>query len=454
MRPSLDVEVRDFGSADQRKRWLLLGLSGCWLLGWSLFVGLDEGPFDRWVWGVILAQVGGGLLVVLTAWAWRRDQPGRRSLVPILLAAVLFRVAAMPASRDLSDDAYRYHWDGKVLTCGINPYLYAPDATEVAHLQIHPVDDKINHPWYRTCYPPLAELLFAAGYRLSPGRLTGLNLLTLLAEILTWWLLLGALKQRGLPPINLLLIAWSPLLIFQGYLPGHLDLLYLPFFTLFILMVPRGRAVWAGIVLGLACLIKPLPLFQLPAAWRELGWRRGLFMILVMTAVAILFYLPFRTAGIKLIESTWLMAREWSFNGSLGALCEQWWPRLTAHYVVGVVLVGLILLATWYGRDLLARMLMIQAAFYICTPTLFPWYLVGMYPLLVLRPDPALLALGILIPLADEVLIPFHATGIWAPAGWVPWVEYVPFYGLLALGAWRGWGMFVSDATESADDIR
>lgn len=434
------------GEAARLRHWLLLGLTGSWLLAWSLFAGLDNGPFDHWVRGVILAQVGGGLLVAMTAWVWRRERPGRRWLALVLLAAVLFRVAAMPASRDLSDDAYRYHWDGKVLTSGINPYLHAPDAPEVAHLHLHLLDTRINHPWYRTCYPPLAELLFAAGYRLTPGKLTGLNLLSLLAEILTWGMLIIVLHQLNQPLPNLLLTAWCPLLIFQGYLPGHLDLLYLPFFTLFILMVLNGRAVPAGIGLALACLIKPLPLLQMPAAWRELGWRRGLALSGVLTVVAAAFYLPFRGAGFKLVESTWLMAREWSFNGSLGTLCEQLWPRLTAHYLAGALLCGLIILATWRGSDLLARMLMIQAAFIICTPTLFPWYLAGMFPLLALRPDPALLALGILIPLADEVLIHFRMTGTWAPAMWVSWAEYVPFYLLLVISAWRGWGMFARSA--------
>ncbi len=423
-------------------RWLILGLTFVCLLAGALFAGCNKDPYDHWLRVVILSEVGCGILVLLAVWSWRQSRPGRTWLVLVILAGLAFRLAVMPASRDLSDDAYRYHWDGKVLSHGINPYLYTPDADQVAHLHIHDVDDRINHPWYRTCYPPLAEFLFAAGYRLSPGRLTGLQLLQLAAELMAWLLLLGELRRRELPAAYLLLATWCPLIVFQGYLPGHLDVLSLPLLVLFVLLVRHGDGWRAGASLGLACLIKPLPLFYMPAAWRELGWRRSLYICLAFAAAVALLYLPFRAAGFKLVESTWLMARQWSFNGSLGALFEQWWPKQTAHYVSGALLASLIVLVTWRGRDLLARILMIQAAFIVCTPTLFPWYLIGMYVLLVLRPDPALLALGVLVPVVDEVLMEYHATGIWDPAGWVKWVQYVPFYTLLALSAWRGWGMF------------
>ena len=429
-------------------RWLILSLAGSCLLTGALFAGFDEGPYHRWLNVVIAVQIGGGALVLLTVWSWRNVRPGRTWLVLVILAGVTFRLAAMPASRDLSDDAYRYHWDGKAVASGINPYLYAPDDDEVAHLHIHAVDDKINHPWYRTCYPPVAELLFAAGYRLSPGRLRGLQLLQLAAELAAWLLLIGALRCRNLPITTLLIAVWSPLVIFQGYLPGHLDVLYLPLLVLLVVLIERGHGRRAGVILGVAALIKPLPLFFLPAAWRELGPRRSLQLVLALAVVVGLFYLPFRSAGLKLFESTWLMAREWSFNGGVAALFEQWWPRQTAHYVSGGLLALMIGLAVWRGRDLLARMLLIQAAFVVCTPTLFPWYLIGMYVLLVLRPDPALLALFILIPVADEVLVGYHASGIWNPAGWVKWVEYVPFYTLLLVSAWRGWGMFSGPRTD------
>lgn len=431
-------------------RWPLLILAGVVLLAGTVLASQDEGPFGHWVWRVIILATAAGPLVLLAAAGWRHERPGRGWLLLVILAGLTFRLAAAPASHELSDDAARYHWDGKVLAHGINPYLHAPDAAAVAHLRGDALDAKINHPWYRTCYPPLAELLFAVGYLLSPGKLTGYQALCLLAELVTWLLLIRELSRRARPPSWLLLAAWCPLIVYQGYLPGHLDVLTLPLVTLFILATAGGQARRAGIWLGLACLVKPLPLIFLPAALWQLGWRRGLQLLASLLAVGLLGYLPFLDAGWYLFSSTWLMATDWSFNGSLAALAEALLTLRTAHLLTAIVAGLLILAGAWRGTDLLARMLLAQAAFIACTPTLFPWYLIGMYPLLVLRPDPALLAIGVLAPLVDEVVVGHHLQGIWEPALWPRLVEYAAFYGLLLISARRGWGMFGRSGSDAA----
>ena len=194
--------------------------------------------------------------------------------------------------------------------------------------------------------------------------------------------------------------------------------------------------------MGLACLIKPLPLIFVPAALGAFGWRGAWRFLVAVAVVAAALYAPFLEAGARLFASTWLMAAKWSFNGSLGAALESILPMQAAHLVSTILLAAAILIGAWRGRDLLARMLLAQAAFIVFTPTLFPWYLAGMIPLLVLRRDPALLLIAVLAPLADEVVTRYHTTGAWQSAPWVPYAEYVPFFVLLFVGAWRGWGMF------------
>jgi hypothetical protein len=424
-------------------RWASLLAAGTTLAGGAAFAGHCHGDYAAWVHGILVFGVIGGALVLLAVVLWRNERPGSVWLAVVLVAAVSFRLLAAQADgKELSDDAARYHWDGKVLAHGINPYLHAPDDPRLAQLPRHAIDERINHPWVRTCYPPLAELLFAAAYLLSPGRLAGLHALTLAAEMLTWGLLAGQLRRRKSSRAWLLVAAWSPLFIFEGSLPGHSDLLGLPFFTLFLLALLRRRAAAAGVFLALAALVKPVPLIFLPAALRELGRRGSLRLLAALVATVVLFYLPFREAGFGLFSSTLLMATDWSFNGSLGALLERALPMAQAHAVAIALCAAWVLAAARYGADLLSRMLLAFAAVVVCTPTLFPWYLVWVFPLLVLRPDPALLALGTLAVLAEEVVAGFHASGVWAPAPWAGVAQYAPFYALLGLGAWRGWGMF------------
>lgn len=432
-------------------RRLALILTAAALLLGSLLASHELFTFTAWLHALIALSVIAGLLGAASVCLWRRVSPSRGWLWGVALAALVFRLIAMGGVREVSDDAARYHWDGKVLAHGINPYRHAPDDPAVAHLRGDALDARINHPHLPTVYPPVAELCFAVAYQLSPGRLLGFHLLALLAELLTWLLLARELDRRACQRAHLLLLAWSPLVILESYVPGHADILALPLLTLFILHLDRGRPWIAGGFLALAVLIKPFPLIFLPAACAHLGWRRSVPFMLALAAVGVGMYVPFIGAGERLFSSMALMAREWSFGGSLGALADAVLPPAVARPLLGGLLAVLTVAAARWGRGLVAKLLLASAAWVICTPTLFPWYLIGLYPLLVLRPDPALAALCLLAPLSEEVIATQRATGAWAPAMWPRLVQYGAFYALLIWGAVRRWGMFTPIRTSRSD---
>jgi hypothetical protein len=151
----------------------------------------------------------------------------------------------------------------------------------------------------------------------------------------------------------------------------------------------------------------------------------------VFAAVVTAAYLPFVSAGWWLFDSMWLMAGHWSFNGSLADGLLWLLPGVAARWVLAGLLAGLLVLSAWKGRDLLDRLVLSMLAFVVCTTTLFPWYLVWMMPLLVLRPHPALVFLCFIAPLVEMVVIDYHLQQVWELPLWVQLVEYLPFYGLL-----------------------
>ncbi len=437
-------------------RWLLVGATAALLMTLSLALGLDVGGFRAWVWVLMVGSVVAGGLVAACAWTLRHGglRMNRGWVVAGLALAVLFRLALLPTDRYLSDDAFRYHWDGKVVAHGMNPYDHPPQAKALDGLRTDGLDRLINHPQHRTVYPPLAQAYFAVGYTLSPGRLLGLQALILLSEIVTWLLLLGALRRRGRSPAWVLLAAWAPLVLFESYLPGHLDTLGLPWLVLFVVSLDRreGASPWlAGVALAAACLIKPLPIIFVPVALHHLGWRRGWKFGVAMVGVVALAYLPLLSAGDGLVESLWLMARKWSFNGSLAAALEANLPQSTARLVAAGILSVALLAAPFVGRTLNTRLLLAWTAFVICTPNLYPWYAVWMLPLLVLRPDPALWALALLLPLSEVVNIDWRLHQQWQPPRWPSVVLYSVFYPVLALSAWKGWGMFFRPSASRSD---
>ena len=75
------------------------------------------------------------------------------------LTGLFFRLTLLPLTPTLSDDIYRYLWDGRVQLAGVNPYAYAPDAPELMRLRTDEFAS-INHPSIPTIYPPLTQLAF------------------------------------------------------------------------------------------------------------------------------------------------------------------------------------------------------------------------------------------------------------------------------------------------------
>jgi hypothetical protein len=108
----------------------------------------------------------------------------------LLLVAVCSRLVLFDVPPEtLSDDVYRYVWDGKVQWKGINPYRFAPAAEELNSLR-EPFHAKINHPFHQTIYPPVAQLVFAFAYLISGSHLLGLRLIYLVCDLLAaWWVL-------------------------------------------------------------------------------------------------------------------------------------------------------------------------------------------------------------------------------------------------------------------------
>src|SRR3972149_11922990 len=100
-----------------------------------------------------------------SVWSVFRGRADGRVMTTVLIAfSVAFRIILLWTQPVLSDDIYRYVWDGKGQAAGINPYLYPPESPELSHLRDDVIYPFINRPWARTPYPPGAQRLFRGIY--------------------------------------------------------------------------------------------------------------------------------------------------------------------------------------------------------------------------------------------------------------------------------------------------
>jgi len=94
-----------------------------------------------------------------------RVPAGRTAVIVILVAAAAMRLALAVHAPALSNDVYRYVWDGRVQAHGINPYRYAPADGALAPLRDRVIYDHVSRRGVPTIYPPVAELAYRTVYR-------------------------------------------------------------------------------------------------------------------------------------------------------------------------------------------------------------------------------------------------------------------------------------------------
>jgi len=231
--------------------------------------------------------------------------PRRLAVGATLVVAVLLRVAALDPVPTLSNDLYRYAWDGKVQAAGIDPYRYSPEAPEVAHLRDpwlwpdeagcaefgrEPGCTLINRRAERTIYPPVAQAWFVTVHTVLPegARAIGWELTGLVVDIGVMGLLLLLSQRWGRDPRWLVLYAWCPLAVLEAVANAHVDGLAVLLMLLTLVAVDRRRSALAGGLLAAATLVKVYPAALLPLVVR----RRPLGAVLAFVGVVAAAYLP------------------------------------------------------------------------------------------------------------------------------------------------------------------
>ncbi len=263
---------------------------GCMLLGLSHHLALE---FDDFIIGYsettlcALAVFFGAALLVT------RQPVNRWTLLIICVVALLCRLVLLTPDPHLSSDIYRYVWDGMMQHNGINPYRFVPGDP---HLQSFREDDifpNINRRFYaRTIYPPVAQMFYYAATGLS-FTLVAMKLAMYAAEGVTVYALVKLLPMLGQRREQVLLYAWSPLLIWEIGSSGHVDALVTMFVVLALLFRLRDQPGMTGLFLGAAVMTKFYPLLLFPALYRRRDWK----MPAALLAVVVVGYLMYSSVG-------------------------------------------------------------------------------------------------------------------------------------------------------------
>ncbi len=397
-------------------------LSGLILAGsLILLIPLPDlrGPQAPTFLGVFLAASVAYLVAVIRL---GRDNP---PLGVIWGLAILFRILLLFTEYSLSDDVYRFIWDGHLLRQGVNPYAQAVNSPLLDSFEI-PIRNLVNHDWMATPYLPTAQLLFIP----IPGGVFAFRIAALILDLSIGGLLVGSLRRLSIPAAGVLIYLWNPLILAEFSNGAHVVdawMIFLVILSFWLMLRARDSLRYknqhnVGAVLSLAAatLTKPLPALLVPIFFRRWRWKYLFLYIVVVIAFLFAFSL---TAGWGLfgpLDGTGVFgalriyANQWNFNSSfyhwLEVLLSGYQaagavpveivgqsPILAARILtsLGILLVSL-LTGLWAWRldsptragyltrtlSLIRLSVIPIAAYLLLTHTVHPWYVTFLVPLM------------------------------------------------------------------------
>ncbi len=364
---------------------------------------------------------------------------------------MLARLVLLPLAPELSDDIYRYLWDGHVLASGINPYGHAPADEALASIRTA-WHGEINHPEVPTIYPPLAQLLFAAVATAGAGAVLAAKLLWLGFDLGCGLLLHRIAERTGRNPAPVLVwYLWSPLLIVETAWSAHFDAVGLFLLAALILACSGGTgraggaarvsrrrtsapgglipALMRGALLAAATLVKIAPAAALPALVRRHGWAT----LVTFAAVCAAFWLPFSGVGpAALTEGLRTYARHWSANEGAFAVVATLIPDpVHARAAATTVVLAVVAWVTWRRFTVERALLWIVGAGLLLSPTVHPWYTLWVLPMAALRGIGPFLLLGGVAFLGYWGLAAYESTGVWPQPLWSRIAMWLPVWAWL-----------------------
>jgi alpha-1,6-mannosyltransferase len=323
--------------------------------------------------------------------------------ITLAIAARLILLFSFP---NLSDDIYRFIWDGSVLGAGISPFAYTPshffDGTylgmPIASLSPH-LYNQLNSPDYFTIYPPVCQFIFYLGNYFFPNSLLGsaiiVKLFLFFCECLSIFLLHRLVKVWQISQKKVLLYALNPLVIAELVGNIHFEAAMITGILLAIYGLQVQKNNLSALGMTFAICSKLLPLLLLPFLVRRLSWQQLSVYFLIIASLTTIGFIPLIDIDSlqHLTSSIGLYFGRFEFNASLYYLLRKVGYIITGHnYIIliapflALTVLCSILWMAYREKDLSTRHLVHQSFFALAlylalATTVHPWYITSLVAL-------------------------------------------------------------------------
>ena len=426
----------------------------------SSYWGQTTGAF----FGYLISSILYGYLALKVV----RTSPTTVSAVSVVLSCGFAQLLLLSADPLLSEDIWRYIWDGQQVRAGLNPYCVSPDdpsMTAFEHTRsLSSIRAQIGHAHLVSIYPPLAQFVFAASTWLGKSTIP-IRLLMITANMVTLFVVsrwLGCKNMR----VNhsIILLSANPVFLFEGAISGHIDSVGVMCFVVSLYFLSVRKDTLGTLFYGFAILTKIVPIFGIP-----LTFKRKLGSYLTLGLVLLGGYAIWLDDECNALGSLSTFAAQWQHNGSIYEIAYQMFHALSAMSAYTLPVPEFLKMWTtgasemldvhqraqlqtklFCGAGLVGGLLKMRqceiwlgafgalALLLLLSPVVHPWYLMWLVPCLpLLQVKYGHMGTSPLIWWSSTICVAYWArvqlvtTGEWQPSVSLQWVEYLCLYALI-----------------------
>lgn len=345
---------------------------------------------------LLIISVAGLFLLYYLVYIWGK----RISLSLVLAMIVLVRIPFFFSEPQLSDDLYRFIWDGRMLAQGMSPYDQRPmDIGEEKKFLIDPHSElleNMNSAQYHSVYTPLNQLIFGAlnvfgGYNFSV-TLFVYHLFFLLVDVLATFLIFRLLLYNGrFAASGALLYGFNPLVVVEGVGNFHFETVVSLLILLSLYFGFRKKWSLSSLSFFGAMGIKLIPIIFLPMMLKTRKfklWAYALFSVtLLLSSFAWIFFFPDSMEGFQ--NSLRLYFVTFEFNASVYYIFRALVYKVVGYNAIAIIgpllsflFIGFALIFAWLNRKKVGLENIAQQAtwvwivFYLLSTTVHPWYII------------------------------------------------------------------------------
>lgn len=315
--------------------------------------------------------------------------------------AVLFRLLFLFTLPTLSQDFFRFIWDGRLILEGLNPYLHTPNELLESSPELFPEMNTLRKGMgalsakHYSNYPPIHQLPFIIAALISKHSILGsvvvLRVLLISADLGILVYGKKLLKNLKLQTRSIYWFILNPLVVIELTGNLHFEGLMLCFFIMALYFIHSNKWHTAAIAMALSIGVKLVPVLSLPLFLNKLGWKKSIRFYSITCGVFIILFLPFFSFEFLENYSTTigLWFSNFEFNASIYYflkwalagiknlnLINSMWSVVSCVFIIQTSYQ--LLQKKKETKALLLMIFWVLSGYYFISTTVHPWYIINL----------------------------------------------------------------------------